>query len=103
MNLAVSILNINVVISGTAQSNKTDPHLIEFIYDKSIDLIIYENTYNVTALCKLISIRCKPCLQEPDLKLPITVGSFKRLAVVFLGIEKAIFNIAIYLTSYVEL
>lgn len=64
-NFAVSILDIYVIISGTAQSNKTDHHLIELIYDESIDLIIYENTDNITALCKLICIRCKANTQVP--------------------------------------
>lgn len=45
MHLAVRILDINVVISGTAQSNKTDPYLIELVYNEGIDVIVYENTY----------------------------------------------------------
>lgn len=100
MNLAVSIMDINVVISDTTQNNKTDLHLIALIYEESIDLIIYENTDNITALCKLIRIRRKPGLQEPDLKLPITVGCFKKLAVVFFCVEKAIFKAFIYNLTY---
>ena len=34
MNLAVSILNIDIVIAGAAKRNEPDAHLIKLIYDK---------------------------------------------------------------------
>ena len=89
MHLAVSIFDIDIVITGTTESNKLNAHCIELVYNKRIDIVIYEHAYNVTAFSKFICVRRKTCLKESDIKLPVFICSLKRLPVVFLRIKES--------------
>ena len=49
MNFTVSIFNIHVVITGTTQSNKLNPHRIKLIYYERIHIVINKAADYITA------------------------------------------------------
>ena len=91
MHLAIRMFYIYVVISGTAKRYKTDSNLIELVNYERINIVVYENTSNITAFSKLISIWSKSGLQESDLEFASAVSSLKLLPVVFFCVEKSYF------------
>ena len=89
MNLTISILNINVVITGTTKRDELNSHSIKLVNNKGIDIVIYKYTDNITTFSQLICIRSQTSFKETDLKLPCTICSLKRLPVIFFGIEES--------------